>query len=521
MTDLFRLLKNRTVSGADRSTAGMDIKCVVSAYANIFACLAIALIGLYLVLLSPKLSADNSRPNVILIVADDLGWNDVGFNGSDIRTPHLDQLANDGVQLERFYVQPSCSPTRSELMTGQSAISLGVISPFSKQQPAGVPESHRFLPQFFQSAGYQTFMVGKWHLGFRAPRFRPNARGFDHFYGHVTGGIGYWDHVNGGGLDWQRNGKTLREQGYTTHLMRDEAVRLIEKRDKARPFFLYLAFNAPHLPGEAPEASLAQYSALSNRDRQLHAAMVTEMDAAIGTVMQSVSDQGISKDTLIWFLSDNGGLNPSFAPEGIKRVMAYLDELYGDEELPLQILEFVRVNMLHGAGDNAPLRAGKQSVYEGGIRVPAVVSWPGTLPPARYNGVVSALDVLPTLLSASGISADGSDLAGGDRWYSLAEGADSRVSDYHVIGLDGEAMVSFPWKLVMGTDGSTQLYNLEADPSETLDVATLHPARVDRLVAAIDSAPRAEPINLALWTLITDPDFFGGEEDRPPWTEIE
>lgn len=479
-----------------------------------------ALLSTLLLLASTELYAGKMGPNVILIVADDLGWNDVGFNGSEIHTPHLDQLASDGVQLERFYVQPSCSPTRSDLMTSQSAISLGVISPFSKQQPAGVPESYPFLPTFFQNADYQTFMVGKWHLGFRAPQFLPTARGFDHFYGHLTGGIGYWDHVHGGGLDWQRNGKTLREQGYSTHLMRDEAIRVIENREQDRPFFLYLAFNAPHLPGEAPEASMALYSELSNRDRQLHSAMVSEMDTAIGAIMQSLRNQGLIEDTLVWFLSDNGGLNPSFAPQGIKRVMTFLDDLYGEQELPLQILEFVRVNMLHGAGDNSPLRAGKQSVYEGGIRVPALVSWPGVLPSTRYTGVVTALDVLPTLLSATGIPAKENDFVGQDRWYSLKASVASSGSRYHVIGLDGEALVSFPWKLVIRNDDSLSLYNLKDDPTESRDVASLHAAQVERLRAAIAATPRAEPINLAVWKLIGDPDFFGGEEDRPPWTDI-
>ena len=316
--------------------------------------------------------AGEAAPNVIVILADDLGWNDVGFHGSEIKTPHLDRLAAGGVRLDRFYVQPACSPTRSELMSGVSAISLGVLSPFSKLQPAGLPISRRLLPQYFQNAGYQTLMVGKWHLGFRQSQFHPNARGFDHFYGHVTGGIGYWDHVHGGGLDWQRNGATLREDGYSTHLLRDEAIRMIEARDADKPVFLYLAFNAPHLPGEAPEYALSPYAGLVDHDRRLHAGMVSEMDAAIGALLLTLEKHDLADNTLIWFMSDNGGLNPSAFPPAAVSVMSTLDSWFEERELPLRALEFARVNVLRGAADNAPLRGGKQNVYEGGIRVPAL-----------------------------------------------------------------------------------------------------------------------------------------------------
>ena len=144
----------------------------------------------------------------MIVLADDLGWNDVGYHGSEIETPRLDALAAGGRILSRFHAQPSCSPTRAALMTGRSPLSLGITRPLAKITTGA-------LADYFRAAGYQTFLTGKWHLGFAEPEYHPNARGFDHFYGHVTGGIGYWDHVHGGGLDWQRNGRTLRETGYS------------------------------------------------------------------------------------------------------------------------------------------------------------------------------------------------------------------------------------------------------------------------------------------------------------------
>lgn len=176
-------------------------------------------------------------PNIVIILADDMGWNDVGYNGSEINTPNLDQLAHEGVRLNRFYVQAACSPTRTSLMTSRNNQSLGVYSPMSKLIPTGLPLSEKIMPEYFKEAGYQTFMVGKWHLGFRQEAYRPNARGFDYFYGNLTGGIGYWDHIHGGGLDWQRNGKSLREEGYATHLQAADIEQLIEQRDQSTPFF--------------------------------------------------------------------------------------------------------------------------------------------------------------------------------------------------------------------------------------------------------------------------------------------
>ncbi|MBT5560447.1 MAG: sulfatase-like hydrolase/transferase, partial [Proteobacteria bacterium] len=284
-------------------------------------------------------------PNVVFIIADDLGFNDVGYNGSEIRTPRLDAMANEGLQLDRFYAHPVCSPTRAALMTGQSPTRLGVIRPISKIEKKGLPLDRTILPQFFSEAGYQTLMVGKWHLGHARTEYLPTSRGFEHFYGHVTGGIGFWDKVHGGGYDWQRNGTTVREDGYTTHLIADEAVQLIEDRDTARPLFLYAAFNAPHLPNEAPEETINSYPDIENINRRTHAAMVTELDTAVGRIIDALGAADMLDNTIVWFISDNGGLIPGLYSA---RTANLLDRdgnpLLPDSPKPEKFIEFININ---------------------------------------------------------------------------------------------------------------------------------------------------------------------------------
>ena len=261
--------------------------------------------------LAPAAGEQPLYPNIVIIMADDLGWNDVGFNGSEIRTPNLDRLAAEGVVLNRFYAQPTCSPTRAALMTGQSPLRLGVLAPMSKNMQNGLPLSERILPQYLQDAGYHTALLGKWHLGGNRRPYHPNNRGFDYVYGNLHGGIGYWDHVHGGGYDLQRNGKTVREEGYVTDLIAEEAVRVIAERDIARPLFLMASFNAPHLPNEAPEAAISSYSDIPDPRRRVHAAMVSQFDAAVGEIVTALEAEGLIDNTIIWFLSDNGGLIPA------------------------------------------------------------------------------------------------------------------------------------------------------------------------------------------------------------------
>ena len=322
--------------------------------------------------------ASHARPNILFILADDLGWRDVGYHGSEIATPSIDRIARDGLELDRFYAQPTCSPTRAALMTGKSPMRLGITQPISKNQTTGLPLDETILPQFLARAGYQTSMVGKWHLGHHTPDQFPQARGFEHFYGFLTGGIGYWDHNQGGGHDWQRDGVDLREEGYSTRLLADEAIRVLETRDRSRPLFLYLAFNAPHLPNQAPEETIAKLSSIEDPRRRVHAAMVTELDAAIGRVIGVLESQGMGNDTLVFFASDNGGLVRDATP---KPLLAFADALVSvfGRPIPIAGLDFLVANVSDGASDNSPLPLGKGFVEEGGVRVPAAIWWPGQL----------------------------------------------------------------------------------------------------------------------------------------------
>ena len=465
-------------------------------------------------------NADGGRlPNIVLILADDMGWNDVGYHGSEIRTPRIDELAAGGIALDQFHSQPTCTPTRAALMTGKSPQRLGIYRQFAKYATEGLPATELTIADHLGRAGYQTWLVGKWHLGHARREFHPNSRGFDHFYGHVTGGIGYWDHVHGGGLDWQRNGESVREKGYSTHLLRDEARRLIVDRDRDRPFFLYASFNAPHLPNEAPPETVSSYAELEPESRRRHAAMVTELDSAIGSLVDLLSDEGELQNTLIWFLSDNGGLNPESMADSPWLSVAQRVDAWFDGPAPITFLEFIRTNVLDGGADNGPLRLGKGSVYEGGVRVPSLVHWDGMIEPGIVADMLTVQDVLPTLLEAAGLDMP-ADLDGASQWPVVTGTGASRTPDYLTIGQSGEqAYYAWPWKLVALAD-QPELYNLETDSYEASNVAAMHPEKVASLQEQLARFPRAENLHIPLYKVMLDPDFFGGAEDRPPWTDL-
>lgn len=476
-----------------------------------------ALVLAALLLVEPSWAAA-APPNIVIIIADDLGWNDVGYHGSEISTPRLDRLAETGLVLEQFHAHPVCSPTRAALMTGKSPVRLGVLQPISKNNPVGLPLGERTLAEFFHDAGYQTYLSGKWHLGWATRAYQPTARGFDHFYGYLTGGIGYWDHVHGGGLDWQRDGVTLREPGYGTNLIADDAVRAIAERDTARPLLLVVSFNAPHLPNEAPAEAIARYAQIENPFRRSHAAMVSELDTAIGQVIDALDARGMLENTLVWFTSDNGGLNPDAIGGRLPAAMAKLQDWLG-KPLPFQFLEFLRTNTLEGGSDNRPFRRGKGSVYEGGTRVPSLIYWRGTLAPRHVAEMVTVQDMLPSLLGAAGHSAAGAGFDGVDMWPMLTGRTEVPAPDYVTHALEGEAYYRFPWKLVALGSGEPELYDLAADPTERTNLAVQQPAVVADLSAALARFPHAESIDLPLYRIVLDPDFFGGEEDREPWAD--
>lgn len=485
----------------------------------------IALLSLFALALAPRnaLGAEAepeiSAPNILIILADDLGWRDVSYHGSEIRTPQIDQIAREGIELDRFYVQPTCSPTRSGLMTGKSPLRLGITSPISKNQKEGLALDERILPQYLEEAGYQSLMVGKWHLGHHTLDQFPQARGFESFYGLLTGGVGYWDHNHGGGHDWQRNGETLREEGYSTTLIADEAIRVLAGRDTSRPHFLYVAFNAPHLPNEAPHEAISLYPAISDPKRRIHAAMVSELDAAIGRVLEAYESQGLLENTLILFASDNGGLNQNGVPQALKTVTTALSNVFG-RPIPSEGLEFITSNVQDGASNNFPLSGAKGSVLEGGVRVPAAIYWPGKLKPRKHEGFISVSDVLPTLLEAIGKSESiPTDLAGTSQWQALlGNETNLETPDYATYGLEGMALYRAPWKLI--DPDSPRLYHIYDDPKEKRDRAAEEPEIVEELVAAAEDWPAGGSVASKIIDMLFDPDRFGGPEDRDPWADV-
>lgn len=425
------------------------------------------------------------RPNIIYFLADDLGYDDVGWRGSDIQTPNLDKLAKAGTQLKQFYVQPVCSPTRAALMTGRYPIryglQVGVVRPWANY---GLNTDEYTLPQALKDAGYETAIVGKWHLGHADHKYLPTERGFDHQYGHYNGALDYFTHLRDGGFDWHKDDQINHDQGYSTTLIGNEAARLFRERDRSKPLFLYVPFNAVHTPLQAPEELIDKYPDRKG-NRQKYAAMMDALDQAVGQVVETVKEQGELENTLFLFSSDNGGPNP-------KRLT-----------------------------DNGPLRAGKGTVYEGGVRVVAFATWKGKIPPGKsVDQPIHIVDMFPTLVSLAGGSSEKSKpLDGLDVWSVIADGRDSpRTEIVHNITPNGGAIRIGDFKLIKKTGtnrprnrnanrqrnannnastNSYELYNIRADISEKNDLATKEPEKLAELIRRYDelAAEAVKPYN--------------------------
>ena len=337
---------------------------------------------LFLSLVSLAANAQQPRPNIVVVVADDLGWNAVGYHGGFVPTPHIDRIAKQGVELDRFYVSPMCSPTRAGLMTGRYAMRLGmaraVVRPWAK---FGLPPAERTLPEALADAGYaHRGAFGKWHLGHLDPQWHPLAQGFTAYKGMYNGAGDYFKRLRDGEPDWHRDHEPVDEKGYTTELIAAAACEFITRHAGDGPFFCYVPFSAPHDPLQAPPEVVRRFAALDenpddNRpsDRQKLAALVACMDDGVGRILAAIEAAGAAKNTVVWFLSDNGGIR----------------------SIP---------------GNNTPLRGSKLTVYEGGVRVPAAVWWPGVIEGGRkVDSPVMNVDVMPTLLALAGAAAPSPD----------------------------------------------------------------------------------------------------------------
>lgn len=429
---------------------------------------------------APTISDNTKPPNIVIILADDLGYADTSFSGSkDIRTPNLQRLADTGVRLDRFYACPICSPTRAGLMTGRWPIRYGlmraVIPPWSA---FGLPETEKLLPELLASAGYERrAIVGKWHLGHDRRAFLPAQRGFTTFHGHYNGAIDYFTHEREKQTDWHRDTpdtfRPVRESGYSTDLLAASAVRFIRQSPVGKPYLLYAAFNAPHGPLQAKPADLARYGELKAK-RKTYAAMIDSLDQAIGKILAAVEKRADAGNTLILFFSDNGG-----------------------------VLPYSR---------NTPYREGKLTVYEGGIRVCAAIRWPAAgLAGGRASAAhLGYIDVLPTLLRAANAplpagsrALDGIDMlpilqdktpAPVRPWYSYLDQSEKKPSasviegDWKLIALDGDVFAATP-----GKQTRYELYNLARDPSEKNNLAARQPDHVARLQTRLAEFGRLQP----------------------------
>ena len=466
--------------------------------------------------------ADVKKPNVIIILVDDLGWADISLRGAPFKTPNIDSLFKEGVSLNRFYTTPICSPTRAALMTGRDPLKLGVaysvIMPWMNN---GIHPDEHFMPESFQMNGYQTAMFGKWHLGHSQEIFHPNQRGFDDFYGHLHTEVGYFPPFsNQGGVDFQKNGVTINDQGYSTFLLAREASNWINSRNKEKPFFMYVPFLAPHTPLEAPDNLIEKHKDLqdtrkptrnisADRTRELsktlapsarplYAAVVDALDQAIGKILTTIKEAGIEDETIILFSSDNGGAT------------------YGG-----------------GGADNFPLRGGKGDTFEGSIRVVAALKWKGKIQAGTsLDQIMTVMDVFPTLSSASRINMNNTKMIDGrDMWPAIMEQEEIPLKDdiYFVSEIPNyghfhTTVFNKKWKLVQSISTSlleikveNKLFDIANDPYEYHDLATQKPNLVKEMAEKIRNWRALHPI-AGTRTLLVPPPGWRAPKDWSTYT---
>lgn len=418
---------------------------------------------------SPALrAAAVRRPNVVLMVADDMGWGDVSMNGCpDIRTPHIDSIARDGVRLPQFYANaPECTPTRCALLTGryqqrvgglECAIGVNNIGRYDeaewlqKRGELGLPASEITLPRILKQAGYDTAITGKWHLGY-LEKFRPVHHGFDYSWIMLGGGADYFTHMEPnegtGNSHLYENGEKINPKGYLTNLIAASAVKWLKGRSRAKPFFLYVPFTAPHTPIQNP----AEYDAATGTapvrqgDRPTFAAMVRSLDEQVGLILRQLRDMGAEQDTLVIFHSDNGG---------------------------------------DANGRNQPFRGRKSSVFEGGIRVPCAIRWPAKIKSGQVaEALAMTMDLAPTILHAAGVTPPSEYRSDGLNLLPVLNGAPApkRIVfwRYKRAAARRKAVRDGNWKYI-NDSGEEYLFNISSDPQEKTNLFARDATRAEAL----------------------------------------
>jgi arylsulfatase A-like enzyme len=400
-----------------------------------------------------------SRPNVVLIITDDVGYGDFGAYGArDVKTPNVDRLAREGVRLTDFYAAPQCTPTRAALITGryQQRVNLErALATVGPPLEEGLVATGRSLPQLVKNAGYATGLVGKWHLGFK-PEFGPNAHGFDYFYGFLAGYIDFYTHTRGsdGLADLQENLKPVNDSGYMTDLITAHAVKFVDD-NATKPFFLEVTYNAAHWPFQRPD----HYSRSANNGafqgpndsipatRADYLAMIERADQGVGKILAALERHGLSRNTLVIFTNDNGG---------------------------------------EWLSNNAPFFHRKDTLWEGGIRVPAIFRWPARLPAGKTSTQVGiTMDLTASILAATAAPVpENAALEGRDLIPILAgkARAEDRTLFWRIAVpmRQQRAVRQGNWKLLLDGD-DLLLFDLKADLGERRDLAARHPEIVRRL----------------------------------------
>ncbi|MFV8325353.1 sulfatase-like hydrolase/transferase [Flavobacterium sp. ZS1P14] len=425
-------------------------------------------LGVYSQIANPKTA--EKKPNILVIIADDAGWNDVNYNGSEIQTPIINSLAKNGIQLNRFYTSPTCSPSRASLLTGMPSSRIGIVAPISDKSKLSLPDSIITLPQALKKKNYETALFGKWHLGLNTSS-GPNVFGFDYSYGFLHGQIDQYTHkYKNGDASWYRNGTFITEEGHTTDLITKEMIDwLANKRDPSKNFYIQLAYSAPHFPLQEEEKWKAPYlKTIKNSSRRDYAAAMSHMDHSIGLVMEALKKMNLEDNTLIVFLSDNGAMENWNSKNE-----------YGGVHESNPVL-----------GSNFPLRDWKTSNYEGAIRVPAIVYWKNHLAPKKNNNYIAITDLMPTFLSLSGAeipkAVEGKDIG------QTIFNSKATTHDIYIRGHIQESLIRKPWKIIRSrhADDSPallELFNIEKDPEEKQNVILENAIIVTQMKTALEN----------------------------------
>jgi len=421
-----------------------------------------------------KDKAKNNQPNILILLADDLGFGDVGFNGSDIKTPNIDRISSEGVRLNQFYSCPMCSPTRAGLMTGRYPLRFGLMrSVIPPHRDFGLSVNEETIADMLGKAGYNyRGIVGKWHLGHRRQEWLPVNRGFTHFEGCYNGAVDYLNRDRDGELDWHINNKPSKKDGYTTDLIGEAAIEFIKSVPQEEPFFLYVPFTAPHAPFQSKPGDMSKYP---NRQglKKIYAGMVDCMDQNIGEILKSIEERGQLDNTFILFFSDNGGV--------------------------------LKVS------SNGELRGAKLTPYQGGIRVAAAARWPagGVIGGKVIEERMGYIDVFPTLMAIAKFNGKPKNELDGLNVLPVMEGAKLNdrnwftYEDQSDVKIENLAINNNEWKLVIkrgapDSDNGTktnQLFRIAADPYEKIDLSVQNADKVEELTKELNRFYSLKAVN--------------------------